>query len=182
MREKRNALFHAKTSRQPILPRGSAARREILAAHDTLARLYLALAQHCLGARRPSSAMTYAGFDLMTQRLDDSLTLHVTSASPDKQTIECALAEPANGDLLPLATRRRRNLERSGMKAFVGRCSGAAVGKLPAVTALVASYNGTPLAHGAVEGVLKPHGLVQFEGHVGLLLENREQPRENYPT
>ena len=117
----------------------------------------------------------------MTQHLDDSVTLHVTSGSTEEQTIERALAEKANGDLLPLATRRRRKLERSGMKAFVGRCSGAAVGKLPAVTAMVASYGDTPLAQGTVEGVLKPHGLVHFEGHMGLLLETAISPERTTP-
>ena len=48
------------------LPHGTADRSAVLESLDRLARLYR-LAVEALNARRASSAMTYAGFDMATQ-------------------------------------------------------------------------------------------------------------------
>lgn len=180
--DKRNALFHAKTQRAPIMPRGSSSRGTLLQAHSLLAQLYLRLAGQYLDVRRPASLMTYEGFELATSRLDEELRMYVTGGSTDEAEVAAALAAD-DPILTALSTHRERRLERPGMKAFLGRTPGRSLPDGGLIAGLVAAAeHPSPVAMGKLEGVLHVGDVYRLEGHLGLRLENVEQPKEHYST
>jgi hypothetical protein len=115
----RTALFHSKSGRPVLLPHGTADRSEVLESLDRLARLYLRLAAKALNARRASSAMTYAGFDMMTQ-FDATIAV---SDDPSPASKSDTVLNPAGGSVAVLATRLAPELSKPGLKFWIGEVS-----------------------------------------------------------
>ncbi|EQD35882.1 hypothetical protein B1A_18074, partial [mine drainage metagenome] len=67
----RTGVFHSKHGRPVLLPHGSSDRHGVIESLQRLSRLYLALVATHLGARSPSGALTYYGFDQMTGTVKD---------------------------------------------------------------------------------------------------------------
>ncbi len=175
----RTALFHSKSGRPVLLPHGAADRGAVLKTLERLAGLYLRLAAEALNARRASSAMTYAGFDMMTQ-FDPTITVSddVSPFSKSDTTLN-----PAGGGVVALTTRRAPELSKPGLKFWLGDVSaGDLIRTVSPVRRVGLLNDGHLLIIGAFEDALDPAGVSRFEVAIGMRLVNRDQPRFRYDT
>lgn len=81
---RRNVLFHAKRSRGPLTRRTEEEHRDLERALEALAWLYAELGRHVTGEHRQIGGMTYAGFDLIGDRVEESES--VVLLLPDEPT------------------------------------------------------------------------------------------------
>jgi hypothetical protein len=180
----RTALFHSKSGRPVLLPHGTADRSEVLESLDRLARLYLRLAAEALNARRASSAMTYAGFDIGFDMMTQFDATIAVSDDPSPASKSDTVLNPASGSAAVLTTRLAPELSKPGLKFWIGEVSaGDLVKSVSPVCRLGLLVRDHLLVVDAFEGdSLDPAGVTRFEATIGLRLVNRDQPRFRYDT
>lgn len=175
----RTALFHSKTGRPVILPHGAQDRAAIVETLNRLAHLYLRLARTHLGARPPSSGMTYAGFENMT---GFDAVIEVTDDNSAVSESDTSV-NPAGRPTVPLTTRRAPDLSTPGITFWFAEADRQQLRQLNHIRRV---------------GLSRPDwGLLQIERlkedldlgsidvlqvQLGARLVNRQQPRARYQT
>jgi len=175
----RNAVFHAKGSRNHFMPHDWADRTKVSEALAGMVRLYLRIAESHLQLRRSSSGLFAGGFRLLTEHLDSALVIHVTDDTrpfdPDQSTIN-----PGGGRVLSLATRPTPELDQPFVRYFRGRVSLTSPSGLTRLTRTVATIDGTPAFASVVDGQLTLSGFDWFEAQMGIRARNQGAPRAAY--
>jgi len=117
----RTRLFHAKSGRPVLLPHGLDSRQDVIASLERLGRLFTDLFAHHTGHRRPSSAMTYAYFKVITS-FDATAAV---SADPAPENKADVAINPTGGRAELLTTRRAPELSSPGLAFWLGECQQA---------------------------------------------------------
>lgn len=117
----RTRLFHAKSGRPVLLPHGLDSRHDVIESLERLARLFTDLFAHHTGHRRPSSAMTHAGFEMITS-FDATAAVSDDPAQENKADVAI---NPAGGRSERLPTRRAPELSSPGLAYWLGDCQQA---------------------------------------------------------
>lgn len=178
--KKRNAVFHAKNTRDHLLPHEWPERAAVVSSLGRLSRLYLKLVDAHLELRRPSGGFFASGFRLMTQHLDKTLVIHVTDdetpVGPDTATIN-----PGGGRVVSLATQGAPELDQPFVRYFIGQSPVSRLVELTHIGRIVATGDdAVPLTAGILEGKLTLDSVGRFEAQMGLRLRNTQQPRVLY--
>lgn len=178
----RTALFHAKRSRPSFRPHAPGKEKEtVTAAVERLACLYMTLAEQELGTRSAMGVITYAGFDLMTAGLKEQVQLQVTDNSTvaNPETRKMGLS---GGIMFDLRTHHTPELEKPGMRCFLGTANAEDIGRLSHLAASVATVNDRLLAAGIIEGKLILAGVSRLESHMALRMRDARQPKVHFAT
>ena len=175
----RTGVFHAKSGRPVLLPHDSTNRQPVIDSLERLSRLYLDMARKHLAARRPSSAMTYAGFDLATGfGAEVVISDDVAPEGREDRTIN-----PSGGSIASLTTRPAPELNRPGLKFWLGQAPVANVtATVPVVRRLGLVTDGNLLTVDRLDEPLSLSSVHSFEAQLGLRLINLEQPRFRFNT
>lgn len=96
----RTQLFHSKAGRPILLPHSLSGRDSVLASLERLGRLYVDLARSALSLQRGGGGMTYAGFQLLTNRAA-KLVLSDDQAAAEKAD---TVINPNGGTVMALPT------------------------------------------------------------------------------
>jgi hypothetical protein len=175
----RTAVFHAKSGRPYLLPQGRQSRPQVVESLDRLGRLYLDLAAFHLSARRPSSGLTYAGFDLATQFSADV----VVSADDAPVSREDAMINPTGGAVWRLSTRKAPELSSQGLKFWLGEGDAKqVVADVSPIRRIGLTGDQGLMLVDRLDEPLSLDGVDVFQGQVGVRLVNRQQRRFRFRT
>lgn len=177
----RTQLFHAKSGRPVLLPHGIDSRDGVLASLERLARLFLDLFAHHTGHRRPSGAMTYVGFELMTS-FETTVMLSDDPAAVDKAD---EVINPTGGASAVMPTHRSSALSKPGVTFWLGELDLRAthgVPRGPARRVGLTTDDGVLLqVQRLTEPVALP-GIDVLQVQLGARLVNSQQPRFRFST
>jgi len=144
---------------------------------ERLARLYLDLAASWLKVPRISSAVTYAGFEMMTDfDVDITLTDDQTPLSEDAKAIN-----PGGGDVVQLPARKLPLIAPPGIRFWFAEEPSAEIARhLTHIARVAISRNGAPLFAQSFEAQLRLDGVDHFQAQLGVRLVNRQLPKTSF--
>lgn len=175
----RTGLFHAKSGRHVLLPHADHNRQRVIESLERLSRLYLDLVTHYLHARRPSGAITYVGFDLMTRFMAQVVISDDDSPAHRNDTV----VNPSGGAKVELPTRAAPELSLPGLKFWLGEEQVQDV--LPSLSSIrrtALSNSGGTMTVDRLDESLKLNGVDVLQVQLGLRLVNLQLPRFRFNT
>lgn len=177
----RTQLFHAKAGRPALLPHGIDSRDGVLASLERLARLFLDLFAQHTGYRRPSSAMTYGGFELMTS-FETTVMLSDDPAPADNAD---QMINPTGGASAAMPTNRSSALSKPGVTFWLGELDLRAAQAVPSGpvrrVGLTTDEGALLQVQRLTEPVALP-GIDVLQVQLGARLINAQQPRFRFST
>jgi hypothetical protein len=180
-RDRRSALFHAKSSRVYLLPHSSAKRREVMESLRRITSLYLAVAEKVISIRRPGGGI-FAGFwrmqtDSLVGRLEIVATDDAAPFSADDTQVN-----PSGGRIVALDTAAAPNFDRPFERFFLGQVDGERLKGLDRITRLCSVVDGRPHTAHIPDGVLRVPRVDRFEVLLALRAQNVRQPKRLYAS
>jgi hypothetical protein len=180
-RDRRSALFHAKSSRIYMLPHNSKTRHEVAESLKRLTGLYQALAEHVTHLRRSSSGI-FAGFwRLQTDGIVDRLRI-VATDDPAPFSADEEAINPSGGQLVPLKTATAPEYDRPFERAFLGWVNGQELQLLDRITRICSVIDHDPHSAGIPEGVLRLPRVDRFEVLLKLRAQNANQTKSIFAS
>lgn len=180
-RDRRSALFHAKSSRIYLLPHGSETRRDVVESLKRLTGLYQALAQHVTHIRRASSGI-FAGFwRLQTDGLVDRLQI-VATDDPAHFSADDEKLNPSGSQVVPLHTAAAPEYDRPFERAFLGWVDGSELKRLERITRICSVVDGDPNTANIPEGDLRLPSIDRFEVLLKLRAQNANQTKSLFAS
>jgi hypothetical protein len=178
----RTRLFHAKAGRTVLLPHGLQERDAVMASLRRLSGLFLDLWTSHTGHRRPSGAMTHAGFEMATAAFELGAVVSDDAAPEAKDDVA---VNPTSGRVATLHTERSDDLSRPGLTFWLGeihRSSDVPPGMSKVRRAGLVAADGTLVQlHRLVEPV-DLSGVDVLQVQMGARLVNAQQPRFRFTT
>jgi hypothetical protein len=177
----RTATFHAKSGRTTLLPLDAVDRGRVLDALSRLARLYLALAQHILGQRRPEGGVALGGFELSVGRVVDQFEVNVTD-DPARADASDTVANPGGGTIIPMRSRPSPEFDERFLRTVAGEARVEDLGALTHLAGVVALHrpDGQLASFSQLEGRLTLGGFDTLQAVMGVRGVNVRQPRSRY--
>jgi hypothetical protein len=181
-RDVRTATFHAKADRDTLLPLDAVDRGEVLDALSRIAGLYLALAEHILGMRRPGGGVFVGGFNMMVGNVVDDLDLTATD-DPTRAQESDTDVNPGGGTVLQLESRPSPEFDQPFLRTVLGEARVEELNELTHVAKVVAIYrpDGRLFSVSQLEGRLTLGGFDLLQAVLGIRGENARLPRSHYP-
>lgn len=174
--EVRTHLFHAKASRQPLLPHEQTGTNLLAARHQRLTNLYLALLEHVSGVRRASGALMQGGFDMMMEGLEVNAVIQVTDDEAPMDANSRRI-DAGGGLLLEAPATREKSLEASFLRVFLARLGEKEIAPLGVLRKAAFKAGGTLYSGLTIDGVLEISGLPALEVQAGMRVRNASLPR-----
>ncbi len=172
--ELRKSLFHAKASKNPLLPQDPYAR--LRERHERLSRLYVELLRVVVGVSRGGGGLSYAAFADMASTYGSGATLYFSddnaSWSPADEVIN-----PTGGAVESGARHPEPALSTPDKYVLLGYVAGHAAGQLPRLRRAGLGNASGIHAVELIDGELEVTGLCRLEGQQALRLENAQEPR-----
>jgi hypothetical protein len=172
----RTHLFHSKASRHPLLPHEEQGTNLLAGRHEYLTRFYLALLESMTGMRRPSGLMTFSGFEQANRVLEVTPEFVVTD-DPGPLDATARVVNPEGGLAIHIGAARDNNLERPGLKVFVGATSAERLAALERVSKVGFICQSLLFAVDAVHGRLLSRDVATFEAQMAFRLKNLSMPK-----
>lgn len=177
----RTRLFHAKSGRSVLLPHRLDSRHDVIESLQRLARLFIDLFADHTGHRRPSSGMTYAGFEMVTS-FDATAAVSDDPAPENKADVAI---NPTGGRSEQLTTRRAPELSSPGLTFWLGVCQDAQslhLGKGSIRRAGLVNHDGVLIQVNRLAEPVSLAGIDVLQVQQGARLVNVQQPRFRFST
>lgn len=169
----RSSLFHAKASRNPVLPHDPEAR--LRERHERLSLLYLAILERHTGVRFMRSSFSDAAYAAVFDRFRPGLRVLVTadldrSLAADQINPSGAPAASARMDLVP-------SLCGTDVMVVLGRLSAGALDQIPQLGKIWVTNDAAPVIVDVPDFVLETSEISRFHYQFAMRLSSRSHPK-----
>lgn len=176
----RTGVFHAKANRPHFTPGGRSGSQGVREHLERLARLYLHVAQHELGARRASSGISPYTFDQMMGSTYGDGAFLALSDDPAPFDADDVVLNPAGGIVVPLATRRAPEYDQPFVRNWLGSTDVRALAELSRIARVGMLRDGAVVSTQIRDNKLTVGGFDVLEVRYAHRVEN-QGPRRIYP-
>ncbi len=177
----RTDLFHAKASRNPILPHDPGS--NMYERHERLTRLYLDLLSKHVSVTRMSGGLTLAAFQAMVTAMFPGGASISVSDDPSPFDPTDATINPAGGEVVAGSTATVDAGEPSGARHVVrGQVDVPKLKSLSGVRRIGMMHGSDVAAVEVLDGDLQVAGAMTLEGEMAFRMENVQQPKQFIKT